>query len=246
MDNQKAKFILQSYRGGADAADPQFAGALRAAGDDAELAEWLAEEQAWDNAIRRRLKRVPVPADLRAEILAGAGAVTSRAAQPRSNWLALAASVILFAAVAALWFRPSADNTKNFAAFRSGMVGQVAYGVNFDYQHADVMQIQRWLTEQRSLSNFVIPAGLQNKPGLGCRTFSWQGQPVGLICFLVGQNEAVHLFISSRSAVPDAPASGPAQFTQHGDWLTAGWTQGDTVYLVTARTRDKAYLQKYL
>ena len=126
------------------------------------------------------------------------------------------------------------------------MVGQVAYGVNFDYQHADVMQIQRWLTEQRSLSNFVIPAGLQNKPGLGCRTISWQGQPVGLICFHVGQNEAVHLFISSRSAVPDAPASGPAQFTQHGDWLTAGWTQGDTVYLVTARTKDRAYLQKYL
>ena len=46
MDNQRAQFILQSFRSdGADAHDSDFVVALSLATEDRELGEWLARER---------------------------------------------------------------------------------------------------------------------------------------------------------------------------------------------------------
>ena len=65
MDNQKAKFILQSWRpGGADAGDPHFHEALAQTGRAPDLAEWFAREQALDvakgDALRRFVTEIAV------------------------------------------------------------------------------------------------------------------------------------------------------------------------------------------
>ncbi|MGJ8697443.1 MAG: hypothetical protein ACSHYF_14090 [Verrucomicrobiaceae bacterium] len=69
MDNERAKFILQSFRpDGADAHDPDFAEALALAAEDRELGEWLTKERARDAAFAAALGEVPIPEDLRTTI----------------------------------------------------------------------------------------------------------------------------------------------------------------------------------
>lgn len=66
MDNEQAKFILQSFRpDGADAKDPDFAEALALAAEDRELGEWLTIERARDSAFASALTDLPIPKDLR-------------------------------------------------------------------------------------------------------------------------------------------------------------------------------------
>jgi hypothetical protein len=71
MDREQARFILRSFRpDGADAADPDFAEALRLAMEDRELGEWLASERAFDSAFANALVAVDLPAHLREDIMA--------------------------------------------------------------------------------------------------------------------------------------------------------------------------------
>ena len=71
MDKQEAQFILQSFRpDGADAADTDFAAALKLAAENRELGKWLADERAADAAFAAALCEVEIPEDLRQHILA--------------------------------------------------------------------------------------------------------------------------------------------------------------------------------
>lgn len=71
MDNEEAKFVLQSFRpDGADAADPAFAEALAVAAENREVGEWLARERATDADFAAALNDVEIPEDLRDSILA--------------------------------------------------------------------------------------------------------------------------------------------------------------------------------
>ena len=80
--SEEARFLFSAFRpGGQDADDPAFAAAIEAAKNDPELARWLAEQQAFDQAVAGHLRAVEIPADLRARILAGA-ALSRR----RSRW----------------------------------------------------------------------------------------------------------------------------------------------------------------
>lgn len=70
MDNERAKFVLRSFRpDGADAIDSDFAEALRMATLDRELGEWLMRERAFDAEFAEALARVHLPEGLRETVL---------------------------------------------------------------------------------------------------------------------------------------------------------------------------------
>lgn len=70
MDKEQARFILRSFRpDGADAADPDFADALKLAMENRELGEWLASERAFDAAFANALEAVNLPERLREDIM---------------------------------------------------------------------------------------------------------------------------------------------------------------------------------
>lgn len=70
MDKEQARFILRSFRpDGADAADPDFAEALKLAMENRELGEWLAGERAFDSAFANALVAVDLPEYLREDIM---------------------------------------------------------------------------------------------------------------------------------------------------------------------------------
>ncbi|MEO5914692.1 MAG: hypothetical protein ABIS50_10695 [Luteolibacter sp.] len=71
MDKEQARFILRSFRpDGADAADQDFAEALKLALENRELGEWLAHERAFDAAFAHALGSIDLPGHLREDILA--------------------------------------------------------------------------------------------------------------------------------------------------------------------------------
>jgi hypothetical protein len=84
MDREQARFILRSYRpDGPDAADPDFAEALKIAAADPELAAWLEFERLFDGELAEAIAALPVPGRLRADILAGLDA--DRAGHPQAE-----------------------------------------------------------------------------------------------------------------------------------------------------------------
>lgn len=138
MDKEHARFVLRCFRpDGADAGDTDFAGALRLAAEDRELGEWLARERADDAAFSASLDRVPIPGDLREEILAGLAAErgeTTPAADPLDAPFIGALATIepppflrdrILAAMAA----PLPAVRKRFPWFRVGLPTAAAAGI---------------------------------------------------------------------------------------------------------------------
>ena len=94
MDNQRAQFILQSFRpDGADAHDPDFAEALALATEDRELGEWLARERAQDAAFAHALADLEIPEDLRDAVLAMFGNEEGQLTEFDSGFIGALASV---------------------------------------------------------------------------------------------------------------------------------------------------------
>ena len=236
MDKRQAKFVLQSCReAGPDARDSQMAEARAWLERDPELAGWFEEEQAEDDSIARRLREVPVPESLRANILARHAATAPELevnpTRRRFVALALAASLVALATVAIMTLRP-ARPSMDLAAFRREMQASVSGGVRLSFAHADAAQLQQWLHEKRGISGYAIPAGLRAQPGIGCRSWTWNGRPVGLICFKIENGKAVHLFIVQRDAVPDAPADASPRLVKNEGWSSAAWSEGETLFLL--------------
>jgi hypothetical protein len=76
----EAKNILLLYRPGtADAEDPQIAAALALAKRDPELARWLEEHCARQEALRAKFRQITVPAGLKEQI------ISEQAAQEGNN-----------------------------------------------------------------------------------------------------------------------------------------------------------------
>ena len=245
MDSQKAKFVLQSYRGeGKDAHDPYFDGALRVAEQNPELNAWLAEELARDHAVRRKLKEFPVPEGLRERILSRRGFPQTESARSKRSWLALAAAVGLLAAVAAAWFGQRSGPT-DFLSYRTKMVEFVSGPVQLGFKSDKLAEVQQWLASHDVIGGYEIPVGLQAQSGIGCRDLRWNGKAVGLICFLGEGGQVVHLFIAPRSAVSDAPPAAEPAFATVNGWNTATWTRGNFVYVIASQ-QDRVALEKLL
>ena len=236
MDNQQARFILQSCRpDGRDADDARFNEAWSVVGENPELAARLSDEQKTDIHIAARLKEMSVPAHLQARLLAGVGERSAARRHRRALALALAASVIVLLSIAGAWF-VRAQSAVSFSNYRSEMVGRLDEGrLQLSFTSERPGELQQWLETRRGVGGAVIPAGLQSLPGIGCRTWTWNGRPAGLICFLVEGGQAVHLIVVSGDAVPLAPQGGGPEWKQIGDWQTASWRRGGNVYLLAGR-----------
>lgn len=235
MNNEEAKFILQAYRaGGQDANDPQFAEALNQAQKDPEVAAWFAQEKSLDTAISQKLKAYPVPPSLKSGILAGRKVVQLRPAWQRPVVWALAASVAFLITFFALW--PNL-NPASLGSYRKEMAARLTDGhYLLQMTNEDMTKLRQYLATQAGHSDFVLPAGLEGKPGVGCQVLDWNGKKVTLICMRTDQSGFVHLFVINRTDLPNPPPQGAPLFAKAGDWMTAAWTLGDKSYLLTGRT----------
>jgi len=236
MDNREAEFILSAYRpGGQDANDPRFSEAIEHARRDPILQRWFGESVAFDAGMTEKLCGVPVPGDLRESILAGAKVSrVPRWKKPFRKW-AIAAVVVLSATLGSLiWYnvRPA-----RLAGWQNEALGVIASLVRqesrFDAQSHDVGELLAWLRANNAPTAQKLPDNLDKLSTLGCKTFSWNGIPLSVICFMRPDGGLIHL-VTMNVPVP-APDRAPrqlAKFVQRGDWATATWSQGDRVYML--------------
>jgi len=244
VNTLEAKRILLAWRPGhGDLRDPEVAGALDQARREPLLHEWLERHTAFQRSMQQCFQQIPVPANLRDQILASSK--ISRLAPPwrQPGWLAAAAAILLLLGLAAWWFKPlSADS---FQTFRDRTVRGVqrvypAMGIVTN----DMAQIRRYLATNHAPSDYVLTAGLKRLPATGAGVLTWQSQPVSMVCLDSIDQGTLFLFVLERSTAKGAPSSAP-EFVRIGKLMTASWSEGPKTYLAAGAGGMEA-LQRHL
>jgi len=245
MDEKRARLILESYRPRLDdPGDPQFAEALREVAGNPGLAEWFAEEQAFDQAIAAHLAAVPTPFGLKTRILARATAPpTSRYARWIVGLAGVAALLFLFSQVAEVW-RSAVPESAVLSAYANEMVSFIKVPPSLEMESANLDRIKGWLTQKEAVVPH-IPPNLAALAPVGCRILSFRQHDVTLICFHRETGTVAHLFVVDRSALPGVKAGDAVIFQREGEWMTATWAEKDQVYMIAVQGGETA-VQSYL
>jgi len=240
MTNKDASFLLGACRpNGSDASDPEFSEAMAQASRDPDLKAWFEDQRHFDSAFAAHIQSLSVPADLRSRILTG-GRVSRPApgASVRRIW-AIAAMVMLFAGLGA-WF--SIDVRRDSTAWEDQALGALTELVSgrekFDATSPNVAQLQQWLRANGSPSASVLPATLQGLASLGCKTLSWHGHPISIICFHGPGGELVHLAMVDSSALQHPPPLDHPRFETRDGWRMACWSHDGTAMMLATRAPE--------
>src|SRR6185369_13068849 len=171
MERDEAQFILRAYRPNSDDAhDPQFEEALALAKQDPELARWFAEEQALDAAFGRQIRAaIPVPPDLKRQLLLARSTGRLVPWWRRRTWLAVAACLSLTLGGAEFLWR-QVDGARELEQFRTAMVHAALNPVHHnDVEGLDESQRRRWLAARGAPADAAVPASLVRSDVMGCK-----------------------------------------------------------------------------
>jgi len=250
MTREEAKKILALHRPGVmEEAHPQMAEALELVRHDPELAAWFEQQGAIFQAIRAKLKAVPVPQGLRRQIIVEHAA--NKRPLPFANRMLLTAAIaVLLVLTAIVWFRFKPNSEITFDGYRSRVVGKVQRGYFMEMTGTNQASIREYFASKGAPTNYALPRSLEKLPGEGGVVFPWNSHQVALLCLdgasKPGVKTDLYLFMASSSALPGAPAPGKKpDFKKVGALMTMTWTIGDRVYLL-AGNGDETTLQKYL
>ncbi len=243
-DSIQIRLQLQCMRpNGQDQGDAACAAALSQVSSDPVLADWLAREQAFDQAFAASLASVRPPPALAATILAGAHASRRSSRWRRTAWLGLAtaAAVVLFAGIIGLWLRPAPLSGDSLAEFRIGMIQALEVEQLLDHKTPQADDARVWLASHQGIADPAIPPGLCSRETIGCKVFEWQGSKVTLICFRPcpsgnPQSAPAHLFVIEEKDAPSLPAADSPLFSQWEAWTSAVWKKDGRVHLLVSRS----------
>lgn len=232
MTHEAAKEILLRYRDSMkDANDPEILLALDLAARDPVLNRWFIAHRHFQAAVSEHLRTIPVPPDLKSQILKNRPRATPF---PRRTLLAIAAAFSILAVAAALWFSKPAES-KNFANFQARMINFALRTYAMDILSTDEKKVREYLSAHGAPADYSLTPALSRLPLKGGGRLSWQNHPVGMICFSLPQNETLYLFVIDRTSVPDNKApEGNSAVTPGKHLSTATWSDGRRVYMLAA------------
>ena len=257
MDKNEARQILLAYR--ADLSElefPEVKEALKMAAEDPELGAFLSRQQAFDRAFAGKLKEIEAPAGLMERILASAPTETAPEPKEASKiiwwkhpgaWSAAACFLVLMA-LAAVY-------TQNQS--QSSQVGEIAMLDKFAQAAAEhsptVQPLDFGSNEIHDLSAFLVKEGAPNPhghphprrlpenmdqlSGLGCLTFNWKNNPVGILC-LKGR-KIYNLYMIDREGITSQRNQKEPSYKQFGNYATALWIDDNLVYVLTVKGKTK-------
>ena len=235
MNGADAKFLLTAYRpGGEDAQEPEFREALEHTQLDPAVRVWLEREQRADRLIAGALQSVPVPPDLRSVILAGAKISRERPWFADVRLMALAASVLFCAFIAA--FFAEQKSSRGLAGWQTAAIETVAAVVSgrrpLDLESPRLEEVQAWLAHHDAPRAAMLPGRLPNLKTVGCKTIVWENQTVSIICFHRPDGELVHLATIARTGLRNAPPLYRPSYAIAGEWATVSWSEGDLAVML--------------
>ncbi len=252
MNQQQAKEILSLFRPGTDdSEDAYFSEARELCEQDSELRQWFDNHCEVYLALRSKFKATPVPEGLREQILAERKVHTTPMMRRRSVVLAAAAAVVTtLMGLVFLWM--PAHEEVSFAAYCHRMVSTALRNYGMDLETNNLAEIRTFFARSNANASYVLPEALQqNAQPVGCVLTHWQNKSVAMICFKSGRPlppgkvSDVWLFVISRDALPNAPASSSPSVAKVNVATAASWSSGDKTY-VLAVDGDETLLRKFL
>lgn len=252
MTRYQAKEILRGRRPWMhDDDDPDVFEALQLARGDSELASWLEQQSAFHESMRKQLRALSAPEDLREAILNERRKVIPLWRRPE---FFLAAACLLLALVLGAmwaqeqprWAKAAPEEDQTFNGFRSRMVSFALRLYRMDVITSDLDQVLQFLQEQGAPSQLTLAPGLEAMPVKGGAALTWQGHPVSMVCFDLSKTETLFMFVMEQTALRQSTPPGPKPVIQEvGGISTASWSRDGKIYLVAAR-RDAMALERLL
>ena len=188
----------------------------------------------FDSRVREAFASIPVPPNLREQILAR-GKIVSVPFWRRSNTgkaaLALAAAVVLLATGMLFWNKAPRED-KTFAGFRARMVSFALRSYDMDLHTNQLAAVQSYLATKGAPADFALPPTLAATTVKGGKSLLWQGKPVGMVCFGIG-DETLYMFVID-APLPGTPtnAAAPPAIANYKSLATATWTTGDKTFFL--------------
>jgi len=251
MTRKEAQEILLLYRPSFDDPDDEpMQEALDLARQDPELAAWFEQHCQLQRKLIAVFKEIRVPEGLKEQIISerkSRFAIGKQRLTMAAACVCILASALLIAGqLGLLRLRPS----DTFASFRERVVGDVQRTYpNMDLVTNSLPEIERYLAKRGQL-NISIPDQLAKVQATGCVLFPWHGRTVSMICFQSPKAPSptapdVFLFVLDRSDINAAPANSTPEVKRVKNLVTASWTQGDKIYLLSGVV-EEALLRRYL
>ena len=145
---------------------------------------------------------------------------------------------------AALWRHFYSLPPNTFDSYRDRMARRVQRSYLMSNNATDQAQIRQYFRAHDGAVNFPLPKNLDKLAGAGASVFTWNSQTVSLLGLDAG-GANLYLFLIKKSAFANPSIPGQPQFLRVGRLMTASWTSGDTVYLLTGPL-DEAGLKSYI
>lgn len=207
MDDAELQLRLSACRpNGQDNDDPLLREALERLPVRPDLMEQFVQDQAFDRKMCHCLGGVPVPENLKGEILAAAKVSQTIPRWQRLPWLAAAAAVLLTGLALSLY--PTHAASPTLAQFETEIVDMFDsmknQGFGLDHVTGEIANVSAWLGTQGAPRPAVIKPCTKEARPFGCRTVNWRGQKVAMVCYGRGDQEA-HLFVLPKDSLKDCP-----------------------------------------
>jgi hypothetical protein len=243
MTRNEAREILLLYRPGSrDTEDPAIRAALDLARSDPELAKWLEEYSAEQEAMRRKFREIPVPAGLKDRLLAERKLIRPPQWWWRPAAISAAAAIVLLLGVWAVFREGPAPD--RFVHFQERMAGTALRDYSMDVETADMRQLREFIAEGGAPADYEVPERLQKLQLTGGGVLKWRSNPVGMVCFDRGDKQMLFLFVMERAALKDPPPEDPV-VRKVNELSTASWSRADKVYFL-AGPEEAEFARKYL
>jgi hypothetical protein len=238
VNNTEAKRILIACRPGTDDLRTVEAGAaLEFAMRDPELRQWWHQQQAFQKEAKQAFSEIPVPHDLREQILARAK-IIKVAVWRRTAVLSAAAAIAVLLTVVAVWRKPSTEDS--FQTFRSRMVQAVLRQYRMDIKTTNTAEIRQFLATNNAPADYILPQNVARLPAIGAGLLGWQDRRVSMVCLDSGAPGIVFLFVVDEVSTRNAPRQ--REFALVSELNTVSWTSGGKAY-VLAGSGGKAWFK---
>jgi hypothetical protein len=203
--------------------------------------------------MREALQIIVPPHDLRDMIVRTQMVVPfpSWASRRRTQFftlLAVAASILLLLVAGGLLHQGmdrSKDHASTFAAVTQQILDLKRHDqVSLGEMSSDPAKLRSWLAERGAPSVFKVPPGLRGVPSLGCQSYDFNGVKVSLVCFTLGPDQFVHVFVMDRDAIKDAPTNDAPSMHMDGGVPVVTWSAGDKSYVLLGNNVNEDILRR--
>ena len=239
MNREEARLELDATTLRPQDASPE---ALAMAREDTELAAWLKQRAAFDEAVASAFHQTVVPAGLRERLLsAQRSPLPGRKRHPLA-WIT--SSVAAAAACAVFGWTLMWPGNAAMAAWESESLSAVAkmeYGMmRLDERAESYEALRQLLSAKECPCPKAVPNAVASLRTFGCKHLIVDGRKATLICFELQAGREAHLVILDNTDLCNCPQQGEPCFKSSKNWRYASWSHGGQAFLLATRADEEA------